>query len=210
MTLTLFETILLSADVILLIISIFLFIRLRKSGKKSEHEKKQEPLPEQTVSLPPQDLTPAEFKPERFDLMPEDIVPPGKTTAAVRTKPEIGFHERAELRLEDEPINAGKIPSKKETKKKKAAKKQPEEVIAHAVKEKTAPAVKPVITETKEEKTTKKEAKKEKPAKKEPKKAIVSPVKVKTSPVVKPVITETKEEKPAKKEIKKKKADRQK
>ncbi len=205
------EIILAIANVIFIIIAIFLFIRLRKSGKKTEPEKKQEHLPAQTVFLPLQDLTPAEFKPERFDLMPEDIVAPRKPTASVSMGPKIEFHEKTELMLEDEPINAEKEPIRKEAAaKKKVAKKELKKAIVSPVKVKTSPAVKPVITETKEEKPVRKEAAKEKPAKKEPKKAIVSPVKVKTSSDVKPVITETKEEKPAKKETKKKKAAKQK
>ncbi|MDD5473830.1 MAG: hypothetical protein PHU34_06740 [Candidatus Methanoperedens sp.] len=204
MTLTLFETILLILDVILLIVAIFLFIRLRKSGKKSEPEKKQELSPSQTDILPPQDLTPLEFKPERFNLMPEDIVAPINPSADVSMEPKLEFHEQTGLMLEDEPIR------KEAAGKKKVAKKEPKKSIVSPVKVKTSPAVKPVITEAKEEKPAKKKAKKEKPAKKEPEKSIVSPVKVKTSPAVKPAITETKEEKPAKKVAKKKKATKQK
>ncbi len=159
------EIVLAIANVIFIIIAIFLFIRLRKSGKKTEPEKKQEHPPAQTVFLPPQDLTHAEFKPERFDLMPEDIVAPKKPSVAVSMEPKIEFHEKTELMLEDEPINAEKEPIRKETKKEKPAKKEPKKAIISPLKVKTSPDVKPVITEIKEEKPAKKEIKKKKAAK---------------------------------------------
>ncbi len=58
------ETILAIVNIIFIIIAVFFLFRLRKSGKKIEPDKKHQPVPAETVTPSPQDLTPLEFKPE--------------------------------------------------------------------------------------------------------------------------------------------------
>ncbi len=125
------ETIILAiANVILIIIAIFLFIRLRKLGKKGEPEIKQQPEPEITT-IP---LQAAELKSEKLETKP-DVAP----VANIGAETKIGSHEKAQLKLEDELPEIEEMPGKKASKKKKAAKKVPEEVIEKAVKEEIVP-----------------------------------------------------------------------
>ncbi len=162
MALTLLETAMLIANIIFLIIAIFLFVRLRKIGKKGEPEKKQQSEPADIKNI-----TPSEFKPEKFEIKSQDIAPPEKPMAIA---PEI--QEKTGLKLEDELPEVKEKTAKKESKKKKAAKKVLEEVIEQAIKKETgAPSEKIPIPETKEE-PEKKESKKKKPAKKEPEKVV--------------------------------------
>ncbi len=155
------EIILAIANVVFIIIAIFLFVRLRKIGKKGEPEKKQ---PEEIKTI-----TPSEFKPEKFEIKSQDIVPPEKPAAIA---PDIGAI-KTELKLEDELPEVKEKTAKKESKKKKAAKKVLEEVIEQAIKKETgAPSEEILIPETKEEKPEKKESQKKKPAKKEPEKVV--------------------------------------
>lgn len=170
------EIILAIANVIFIIIAIFLFVRLRKMGKKVGTEKKQ-----QSELAGITDITPEEFKPERFEPKVQDIAQPEKTTATasdIFAESEIGVQEKTELKLEDVFPEVKEKPRKKESKRRKTAKKEPEEAVATAIKEvRGAPSEKisvPEKTELKleeilpveEEKPEKKERKKKRPAKK--------------------------------------------
>lgn len=197
MELTSTETILAIANVIFVIIAIFLFVRLRKNGK-SDTEKKQL-LEMADIS----NITQDEFKPEMFGIQKQDIAPFGKPSEAV-SDVKTGREEKNAFALEDELPEVEEKPEKKESKKKKAAKKILEEFIGEAIVKETG------VQPEKEEKPEKKERKKKKPAKKEPEKT--DAIKEKTvAPPEKIVIPEKiefnfeepipeKEEKPEKKE----------
>ncbi len=109
------ETILAIANVILIIIAIFLFIRLRKLEKKGEPEIKQQPEPEITT-IP---LQAPELKSEKLETQP-DVAP----VANIGAEPKIGIQEKAQLKLEDELPEIEEMPGKKASKKKAAKKKQ--------------------------------------------------------------------------------------
>ncbi len=164
MALTSAETILAILNVIFVIIAIFLFVRLRKTGKKDDTEIKQLPELESVT-----DITPNDFKSDIFGIKKQDIAPSEKPVEAV-SKVKIGQKEKTALALEDELPEVEEKPAKKESKKKKSSKKLLDEVIEKAIiKETGAPPEKILIPE-KEEKPEIKESKKKKPAKKEPEK----------------------------------------
>ena len=204
MELTSTETILAIANVIFVIIAIFLFVRLRKSGNKNNTGKKQVPELADIANI-----SPGELKPEMFGLKKEDIASLGKPSEAVANA-ETGRDEKSAFALEDELPEVEEKPAKKESKKKRAAKKRLGEVIEEAIVKETG------VQPEKEEKPEKKESKKKKPAKKEPEKA--GAIEEKTvEPREKIVIPEKvefnfedatpeKEEKPEKEGKKKKKA----
>ncbi len=144
------------ANVVFIIIAIFLFMRLRKLRKECEPEKKQQ------ESAGTMDITPAEPKPESSGMKPQDITPPEKPMASA---PDIGA-EITQLKLEDELPEIKEMPVKRESKKKQAAKKIPEEQAIK--KEAGAPSEKIPTPETEEVKLEKKEVKRKKPSKKRP------------------------------------------
>jgi hypothetical protein len=209
MALTLLETVMLIANVVFIIIAIFLFVRLRKMGKKVGTENKQ-----QSELAGITDIAPEEFKPERFELKVQDIEHPEKTTATasdIFAESKIGVQEKTELKLEDEPLEVKEKPGKKESKRRKTAKKEPEEAVAPAIKEEV-PSEKisvPEKTELKleeilpgeEEKPEKKASKKKKKAGKREKVPAQEEPLIKTEPVQETI----KEEKIEKKTARKKK-----
>lgn len=152
MELTSIETILAIANVIFVIIAIFLFVRLRKTCKKGDTEAKQ--LPELADVT---NITPDDFKPEIFGIRKQDIAPSEKPVETV-SKVKIGQEEKTALALEDELPEVEEKPVKKESKKKKAAKKILEEVIEEAIVKETG------VQPEKEEKPEKKESMKKKAA----------------------------------------------
>jgi hypothetical protein len=169
------EIILAIANVVFIIIAIFLFVRLRKMGKKVGTEKKQ-----QSELAGITDITPEEFKPERFELKVQDIAQPEKTTATasdIFAESKIGVQEKTEFKLEDVFPEVKEKPRKKESKRRKTAKKEPGEVVAPSIKEVVVPSENITVPEKselkledilsrKEEKPEKKERKKKRPAKK--------------------------------------------
>ncbi len=135
------------SNVILFIIAAFLFMRCRKTGNKSE--------PKKGGSLTGiADITPQEFKPERFELKPGDVLPAG--TAVSQPAPVAGIQEKAPLKLEDELPEADVAPGRKISKKRKTSKKESKSTAAD------------VIKELNEISTEKKISKKKKTPKKEP------------------------------------------
>lgn len=149
---TLTETILAIANVVFIIIAIFLFVRLRKMGKKVGTENKQ-----QSELADITGITPEEFKPERFELKVQDIAQPEKTTATasdIFAESEIGVQEKTELKLEEILPGEEEKPEKKERKKKRPAKKR-------KVPAQEEPLIKtePVQETVKEEKTARKKKK---------------------------------------------------
>ncbi|MDP2844851.1 MAG: hypothetical protein Q8N79_02100, partial [Candidatus Methanoperedens sp.] len=111
------EIILAIANVVFIIIAIFLFVRLRKTGKKCDTETKQQPELADVTNI-----TQDDFKPEMFGIRKQDIAPSEKPVEAV-SKVKIGRKEKTSLVLEDELSEVEEKPAKKESKKKKAAKK---------------------------------------------------------------------------------------
>jgi hypothetical protein len=166
------EIITLAGIIVLIIIAIYLFIRLRKLGKKLEPEKK-----EQTGQSGIADIKPMEFDRERFGIGEREVPKPEKIMEA-STEEKIEASKIAELKLEDE---LSEVVEKEVPKKKRAAKKEEKKVPEEAVVEK--PEIPPEKIEIPEkiefkfeepepekeaEKPEKKEIKKKKPVKKEP------------------------------------------
>ncbi len=117
------EIIMLVANIVFIIIAIYLYIRLRKLGKKPEPEVKQ-----QTDLSGIGDLTPMEFNPEKFGIEHKEIPIPEKTTVAGEEE-KIEASKVAELKLEDELPEVEEIPRKKRAAAKKEEKKVPEEAV---------------------------------------------------------------------------------
>ncbi len=111
------ETILAILNVIFVIIAIFLFVRLRKAGKKNDTEIKQLPELEGVT-----DITPNDFKPEIFGIQKQDIAPIEKPVEAV-SKVIIGQKEKTALALEANCLKLRRSPQKKRVKRKKQPKK---------------------------------------------------------------------------------------
>ncbi len=169
MGLSLLEIIMLIANVVFIIIAIFLFIRLRKLGKKPEPETK-----EQTELSGIANITPVEFDRERFGMGEREIPKPEKT---MEEDAKIRASEIADLKLEDElpEIEEKEAPRKKRVK--KEPKKNPEKAKAEKIEvppekieipEKIEFKFEEPEPEKEEEKPDKKESKKKKPVKKEP------------------------------------------
>ena len=87
------ELLFLVANIALIVIAVFLFIRLRKLRKKSVSEKDKE---HELSGIG--ELKPEEFKPERLGLKPEDIAPAKKTEKGMADK----SAKTDELKLEEE------------------------------------------------------------------------------------------------------------
>ena len=183
------ELLFLVANIALIVIAVFLFIRLRKLRKKSVSGKDKE---HELSGIG--ELKPEEFKPERLGLKPEDIAPAKKTEEGMADK----SAKTDELKLEDElPVKEEKAEVK--PKKKPAAKKTVKKPVAKKVTKKPAE----VKAEVKEEKA---EAKpKKKPAVKKPvKKPVAKKVTKKPAEVKAEVKEEKAEAKPKKKPAAKK------
>ncbi len=132
MDLTQRELLLVIANFILIVIAVFLFLQVRKTGKKSE-PKKAEHSDLKGIA----DLAPEEFKPERFDLKPHDAVP--AKTPGFGAVPKI---ETQDLKFEDDIQEIRSVvPVKKTSRKKKTAKKVPE-IAAEGVMKEAAPVKK--------------------------------------------------------------------
>ncbi|VVB92472.1 Uncharacterised protein [uncultured archaeon] len=132
MDLTQRELLLVIANFILIVIAVFLFLQLRKTGKKSE-SKKVEHSDLKGIA----DLAPEEFKPERFDLKPHDAVP--AKTLGLGAVPKI---ETQDLKFEDDIQEIRSVvPVKKTSRKKNTAKKLPE-ITAEGVMKEAAPVKK--------------------------------------------------------------------
>ena len=170
MALSPLEIIMLVANIVFIIIAIYLFIRLRKLGKKPEPKKK-----EQTEISGIANITPVEFNPERFGIEHKEIPIPEKTTGAGEEE-KIEAGKIAELKLEDELPEVEEAPRKKPAATKKEEKKVPEEVVTENPE---VPLEKIEIPEKiefkfeepepgKEEKKPEKKEIKKKPVKKEP------------------------------------------
>lgn len=131
------EILLAIANVIFIIVAIFLFIRLRRTGKKGETEKKQSELSDIAEISPEQ---------EGIEVRAEETKAPATT----------------ELRLEDVFPEAREAPRKKaarkKTKKLKAAKKE----VAKKVAKKPKEGKKKVAKKTKEKKAKPKKSAKKK------------------------------------------------
>lgn len=163
------EIIMLVANIVFIIVAVFLFIRLRKIGKKPEPEKKQQ---DELSGIA--NITPVEFNRERFGIEDREISDPEKTMAGDL---KITASEIDDLKLEDEVPEIGETQATRKKRVKKEAKKAPEKAKA---KKAEAPPEKIEIPEKikfkfeekepeKEEgKPGKKEGKKKKPVKKEP------------------------------------------
>ncbi len=154
MELTTLDMILLTTNIVFIIISVFLFIRLRKIEKKSESEVKK-----QTELSGTTDITPVEFNRERFRIEESESPRPEKTieagdeekieaskiaeikredkiseveeNVASKTPEKIEIPEKIEFKFEEkepekeEEEKTEKEPEKKATKKKKPVKKEP-------------------------------------------------------------------------------------
>ena len=171
MALSPLEIIMLVANIVFIIVAVFLFIRLRKLGKKPEPEIKQ-----QAELSGIANITPGEFNRERFGMEEREISKPEKPIEAGEEE-KIEAGKIAELKLEDElpEVEEKEVPMKKRAAKKRE-KKAPEETV---IEKHEAPPEKIEIPEKiefkfeekepgKEEKPGKKESKKKKPVKKEP------------------------------------------
>jgi len=123
------ETLLAITNVILFIIAVFLFIRLRKLEKKGGSKKEQQPELAGIANIQPQ-----ESKPERFEIEAQAVMPPEKSVIGIEQK--IG----TEIKLEQEPL--GEKPRKKLGKKKKSVKKELGKAGEDVVKEETKAAPK--------------------------------------------------------------------
>ncbi len=124
MALSSLEIIMLIANIVLIIIAVFLFIRLRKIEKKPEPEIKQ-----QTELSGIRDITPMEFNRERFGIGEREIPKPEKTMEAGEEE-KIEASTIADLKLEDELPEIEEAPRKKRVAAKKEEKKAPEEAVA--------------------------------------------------------------------------------
>ncbi len=113
-------------NIILLIIAIFLFMKCRKLGKKCDPKKE-----EKNSLAGIADINPKEFKPERFDLKPQDVIPV-KTEAKTPNSgavPEISIQGKSPLKLEDELPGVEEVPKKKSARRKKPVKKEPKVAV---------------------------------------------------------------------------------
>lgn len=108
-------------NIILLIIAVFLFMKCRKLGKKCDPKKE-----EKNSLAGIADINPKEFKPERFDLKPQDVIPVKTETKIPDSMaiPEMTIHGKSPLKLEDELPEVEEPPRKKSARKKKPAKKE--------------------------------------------------------------------------------------
>jgi type IV secretory pathway VirB10-like protein len=147
------DIIMLVANIVFIIIAVFLFIRLRKIEKKPEPE-----INQQTELSGITDITPVEFNRERFGIEDKEIPKPEKTSEAGEEE-KIEASTIAELKLEDELPEV----EEKEAPMKKRAAKKPEKIEFKF--EEKEPEKEEEKTEKKPEK---KESKKKKPVKKEP------------------------------------------
>ncbi len=125
MALSTLEIIMLIANVVFIIIAVFLFIRLRKIEKKPEPEVKQ---PSELSGIA--DITPVEFNRERFGIEEKERPEPEKTIEAGEVE-KIEASTIAELKLEDElpEVEEKETPSKKRAAAKKVEMKVPEETV---------------------------------------------------------------------------------
>lgn len=125
MALSPLEIIMLVANIVFIIIAVFLFIRLRNIQKKPEPEAKQ-----QTELSGITDITPVEFSRERFGIEEKEIPEPEKTIEAGEVE-KIDASTIAELKLEDElpEIEEKETPKKKRAAAKKEEMKVPEETV---------------------------------------------------------------------------------
>ena len=164
MALTPLDITLLIADIVFIIIAIFLFIRLRKIEK---HETK-----EQTDLSGIANITPVEFDRGRFGMEEREIPKPEKT---MEEEAKIMASDIADLKLEDE---LPEIEEKEPPRKRRAARKQEKKVSQEPVVEKQEASpekieipekiefnVEEKEPEKEEEKPGKKESKKKKPVK---------------------------------------------
>ncbi len=143
--LTTTELILAITNIILIIIIFFLFKQLRKSEKNREPKKD-----EQSDMTGIADIAPGEFKHERFELKPQDIIPEKTNAESSGTESRIENQEKAELKLEGELPEIEATPEKKSSKKKKPAKKKPKKERRSVQKEQVVEAK--LVQENTEEK----------------------------------------------------------
>jgi hypothetical protein len=192
MALSPLEIIMLVANIVFIIIAVFLFIRLRKIEKKPEPEIKQ-----QTELSGIADITPVEFNRERFGIEEKKIPEPEKTMEAGEEE-KIEASKIAELKLEDELPEVGEAPRKKRAAAKKEEMKVPEETV---VEKQEVPPEKIEIPEKIEFKFEEKEPEKEeeKIEKKPEKKASKKKKPVKKEPAAKMETKQAPRKKPAKK-----------
>ncbi len=165
---------LLISNIILLIIAVFLLIKCKKIGKELKKEGSLTGIA---------DITPQEFKPERFELKPGDVLP---SKTAPDSVPVTGIQVKAPLKLEDELPEVEVAPTRKISKKKRASKKESKGVAADVIKELTE------IT------TEKKMSKKKKTPKKEPELVVKEGVKEEKVVVVEKVQDKTEIPEPVK------------
>ncbi|HEY9206844.1 MAG TPA: hypothetical protein VIO58_13095 [Candidatus Methanoperedens sp.] len=113
-------------NIILLIIAVFLFMKCRKLGKKCDPKKE-----EKNSLAGIADINPKEFKPERFDLKPQDVIPVKTEPKTLNSGavPEISIQGKSPLKLEDELPELEEPPKKKSARKKKSVKKVPKVAV---------------------------------------------------------------------------------